>query len=633
MSSSREGSPPLENFRERLSRHHTVATTHPSKLRHVESASRLDDSNPRPLKRRRTETDAVNDHRHRDHDGALTDSSDSAASLMDESPKRRSRKDDGLDEEREVLRELVGSTYVTPSKRPRGRPRKHPKPEDCSPVDKRLSAREAARATFSYSNSEETGSDSEDSETSSESAATTRREVRRAREPPPPPITKYFSFRPNPAMFAAKKLRGPVMVLREEISDIEVIEEDEEDEDDGSNYSDQFGSDRMSLDQDHHQDSIPVVAWMPRQGHDRTNATGSDDDGGEHGHQFLRRITGRKRSRSSGRSGESENDSDPVKHTVRRSFGLWHSGNPQGFATRRREVDPSADIPEEPFVTPQKSHRRQQSVEATPPPPTPYSKDPVVPLKKDKGKARLQAKLDLYQRPRSHSMGHLMQQMELEKAKKQLRSSTKPKIQAEEVTKSRAQFSTYTNQPRSHVRLKKQRSRDPVSGRFLNHDEGEDSGGREEENWIKARPPPPQVLSLRQPSLDALNPSPRRPMHRSMTSFPAYGYSGREELTLDADDDYDAEENPPLRYDEFNYDEDEDGGREHSDRTMQDEAEARSSSPKGMTIPVYTLRSSRGASHSRSADHIADDHDSFEDSGLKLDAKLPRQRRREEVCY
>lgn len=610
ISSSREGSPPIENLRERLSRHHTIATSHPSKLRHVESASRLDDANPRPLKRRRTETGAVNGRHYYDDS---TDSSDSAASLIDDNPKRkRTKRVDGPSgrdarEEREVLRELVDGADVTPTKRGRGRPRKHLRPDDAT-----RDPREAARATFSYSNSERNSSDSSESDSFSDVSVATQ-ETKKERQPPPPPVTQYYNFKPNPAMFAAKKLKGPVIVLREEFSDIEVIEEEDA-------YSDKGDSDRMSLDQE----PIRVVAWMPS-----ADKSLPSQDG--RGHQFVRRITGKGASGKDKEDDDSGGESEHVQHTVHRSFGLWHSGNPQSFATRRREVDPLADIRDE-FATPQKSRHRQQSVDATPPPPTPASKDVPARPKKSKDIARLQATLDLYQRPRAHSMGHLMMQMELEKSKKRKPAAAKPLPRPEDIVKTRPQNPTYTNPARSHLKLKKQRSRDPVSGRFLVHDEA-DAGEEEEEGWVKAGP----RMSLRPSSPDD-SLLPRRAIHRPATSLPAYDHRHYEDLTLSGNEyEDDAEENPPLQFDDFNNDEDEDEERQQSDLSMLDDA-GKSPTRNVLSVPVYPLRSSHRVTRSHfttsvQKDNEDHDNDSVEDSGLNSDNKLPKQRRREEVCY
>ncbi|CAG7850992.1 SubName: Full=Uncharacterized protein {ECO:0000313/EMBL:CCA76218.1} [Serendipita indica DSM 11827] len=142
-------------------------------------------------------------------------------------------------------------------------------------------------------------------------------------------------------MYAAKKLRGPVMVLREEISDVEEVEEDES------------NTNAMSLDDE----PRPFLAWMPRRDHDGSNQN-------EELHHFVRKRSptlGSKRRRGTDTDGEDE--IEPIQGLVRRSFGLWRSGNPQSFAVERRKVDPATDIAEEPFFPIQQPSRETCSPE------------------------------------------------------------------------------------------------------------------------------------------------------------------------------------------------------------------------------------------------------------------------------
>jgi len=336
-----------------------------------------------------------------------------------------------------------------------------------------------------------------------------------AKRVPSPPAPKLFGFQPNPAMFAAKKLRGPVMVLREEISDIEEVEEEEEEEDD-----------RMEVDIEDVEDvedvpqhkSVPVLAWMPLE----------QDDPTAQYHHFVRRLefrAGRKRSRHGSGSDIQEDEFEPVQTIVRRSFGLWHAGNPQSFASERRRIDPTADLDDNALRwIPRRNLTGEESPEGTPPPPTPKSKDlyrtPANPV------ARV-SKLDLYQRPRSHSVGNLLLQRELEATARRAAAISVHQLKQPPLIKSRVQNSTYINQPRSYVK-------NPIRDGTL----GYRQPGREEESWLKApvyRVPNRMISPILRDGLWTQ----QRP--KSMISLPLYDSDG-EGVDLEIDEGgYDVE--------------------------------------------------------------------------------------------
>lgn len=485
VNSSRENSPgPNDHVRERLSRHHTAANSHPM------NKNRQDDDGKRPLKRRKTEADLdphselARAERFLERERERRKAKASDESSAEEAPKRKVGRP-----RKHPLPNPVSADQPPVVKRGRGRPRKYPRPEG---------AQGASRARDAEDRSEESSAEDSDDLTfdfghasRGASPSSTGMHVSPSPSPSPPPPPKLYSFQPNPAMYAAKKLRGPVMVLREEISDVEEVEEDES------------NTNAMSLDDE----PRPFLAWMPRRDHDGSNQN-------EELHHFVRKRSptlGSKRRRGTDTDGEDE--IEPIQGLVRRSFGLWRSGNPQSFAVERRKVDPATDIAEEPFFPIQQPSRETCSPEGTPPPNTPVRNQREPPTAYSK---EMLSKLSLYQRPRTQSASTLTAQQSLQRLPP--KASSLSRIEPTSIVISRLQQPTYLGPQRSHVHVTQ------------THDDDASTTTQpsivEEATWTKARPwkrpesqdlPPQTVTNTRR--------------SKSIVSVPLYD-SGEEEVTL-----------------------------------------------------------------------------------------------------
>lgn len=543
------------------------------------------------------------DKSRRSDDSSDEDSDDSNTSRGARRAPFKSRNDDAR-EEQEVLRALIGGVDpvppASPVKRGRGRPRKYPRPEEISATEARRRADEQAMARELDALEAGTGAsgDSEADQVEYDdltTASPSRSEVRAARPLPPPPAPKLFSFQPSPAMFAAKKLRGPVMVLREEISDVEEVEEEEED-------VDRMEIDDVSLEWER----PPVVAWMPQE---------QDDPSARH-HNFVRRPdqrTGLKRSHHT----SSDDDNRSHGHsqvTVQRTFGLWRPGNPEGFASEKRRLDPSVDVGEEEARWITKQARGNDSPEGTPPPPTPKSKD----LYTSGVPSSVVSRLDLYQRPRSHSVGNMLLQRELEAATRRAAADALRRPNPSPLVKSRLQHPTYTNQTRSHVKLPS-----PLRGLV----DAKSMPRREEESWLKAQPRRISSRSLSPGPADDLWSGQRQ---KSMISLPLYNSDG-EDVDLDINEaEYDVEgENILGAHGELDIEE---IFKADSDESMQSEVETPTKVPrrssrrvgKGslLDIPVYSQLDEDGIADPGSNERV-----------LEGSSPLAKLRQREQVSH
>lgn len=131
--------------------------------------------------------------------------------------------------------------------------------------------------------------------------------------------------------------------------------------------------------------------------------------------------------------------------------------------------------------------------------------------------------LDLYQRPRSHSVGNMLLQRELEAATKRATAHALPRPNPTPLVKSRLQHATYASQARSYVKLPAEP--EDTSGT-------QPKPGREEESWLKAQP--------RRVASRSLSPVDKEGFwtgrhSKSTLSFPLYNSEG-EELDLDISD-------------------------------------------------------------------------------------------------
>lgn len=631
-------------MRDRLSRYHTTtAGGQTSKLRLGETIRKIQDSaqdnNPRPLKRRRTDAGAVSgiggdlsraermiqrekDKIRREQEDSSSGSESGDSAKVKRGPGRPRKEKDASQnetEEEEVLNTLLLSPEVSPIKRGRGRPRKYPRPSEETPREARRKAREEARRRNEHDMELSDSSSSSEDDIDDHSL-------------PPSPLTQtlappsphFLSFRPNPAMFAAKKLRGPVMVLREEISDAE--EGAEED-------------DHMSVDTS----PLPVVAWMPPTGIHDDSGSGDQDT---YRHQYVRRLppaVGQKRSRGNNIIHPTVEETAPVHSALRRSFGLWKAGNPQGFAMERRRLDPAADLDDDLFWTPSQESGGNQQTEATPPPDTPDAQEPFLGEKGRKGKKKKKPKvpiLDLYQRPRTQSVGNYLLQQEREKAAQRVETISKvsSNIKFFTMAKTRQPFATYANLPRSHVKLPILQDHETSSNRRAS------SNALEEEAWLKAKSWRPPVLS---DEASPTTPLWSKPRHQSTISLPLYEPPDDNEVTLDIDDEVcDAEADRAL------------GWHDELDVYMAIQApsgELDREEPKTTAIQPPDGESdsdepdsdelSRGRQYlmtgvwRRSGEDVdesmgqVEEFDVEELNELGLASEMPRQRRREEVCY
>ena len=575
--SSRENSPgPHDYVRERLSRHHTAATSHPA------NRGRQEEDGKRPIKRRKTDADL-------DPRSELA----RAERFLERERERRLAKvsDDSSTEElpkRKVGRPRKHPLPVQPAsdqplKRGRGRPRKYPRPEE---VEAAKLAREAEDRSDETSD-EDSDSDSiiefEDMYRASPSSVDMRVSPSPSPSPPPPP--KLYSLQPNPAMYAAKKLRGPVMVLREEVSDVEEGEEDD------------LKANAMSLDDE----PRPFLAWMPRRDY-------GDFGQSDEFHHFVRKPSpslGSKRRRSTDTDGEDE--IEPIQGVVRRTFGLWRSGNPQSFAVERRKIDPATDIAEEPFFPTRRIHRETWSPEGTPPPPTPIGsqREPVPAYSNE-----MLSTLSLYQRPRTQSARTSTAQQSAQRLPP--KSSSLSRIEPTSIIVSRPQNSTYSGPERSHVQ---------VTQTFDASTSAPQRNVPEEATWTKARP-------WKRPLLQDLPPHTMTNAHRPRLtiSAPLYGSEG-EEVDLSAADEDHAD--LVVAHDiDWRGDADEDERQVElalnylTDHHSEDDGE----SPPGR----------RRVSTSSSTTHpliYPTTSTNVRPKGPNVEDRLPKQRRREEVCF
>ena len=539
--------------------------------------------------------------RRADDDSSEEDSDDSAGRRVP----HKSRNDDAR-EEQEVLRALIGGRDAAqpgaPVKRGRGRPRKYPRPEEISASEARRRAEEEAMAReldALEAQSDGTTSFNDDvvPEDDFEITSPPSSVAKRPKSLPPPPAPKLFGFQPNPAMFAAKKLRGPVMVLREEISDIEEVEEDEEDDD---KDVDRMDVDDISLEWKR----PPVVAWMPQE----------QDDATINQHSFVRRPeqrAGQKRSR------QPSSDDEHVQTVVQRTFGLWRAGNPQSFASEKRRIDPTVDLSDEDSHWIPKAGRGAESPEGTPPPDTPKSKGLYPPL----GNAAIRSsRLDLYQRPRSHSVGNMLLQKELETAAKRAAANAVRRHNPTPLVKSRLQHSTYATQSRSYVKLPTP-SVEPIENRSKSK--------REEETWLKAQKRRVSSRSLSPDVVDSLWIGQRQ---KSMISLPLYDSEG-EDVNLEVnEDEYDVEGEHVLgAHGEL---EDEEVLKAGSDQSMHSEVESPTVTPR---------RSSRRRGKGGQLDipaYSQPEDDMRDESVMGVNGKVlgaispqPKQTRRDQVSY
>ncbi|KAG8776246.1 hypothetical protein FRC16_004581, partial [Serendipita sp. 398] len=548
---------------------------------------------------------ALQRERDRARERSGSDSEEDSQSNEDLQPKRkrgRPRKDEAhLREDKDK----EAADVASPIKRGRGRPRKYPKPVEAPHRRATSKPHDDTRHAMDISDRSDSEEDSDVEFEHISAHALPLLELRGSPSPspspsPPPPPPKLYSLQPNPAMYAAKKLRGPVMVLREEVSD---VEEDEELE-----AMDDKGSFDMSIDYD-----LPSM----------TRWRGSDHEGGHH---FIRKYDSTS-SRGRLQDPSSEDDmTDPVQLYVRRSFGLWHAGNPQNFATERRRMDPNADYMDEPFLSPTKLGNNVISPNATPPPLTP------IPLWKTKSQptrmdliAKKPSKIDLYQRPRNYSTGNFLLQQEQELAeKKVVEKASKPvfhtKLQVPAPSIStRAQFSTYTNLPRTFVKPIQ-----PLYGRSQSVQDvapGDDSSSTQvpEQSFVKSRPWKPPA---RAEDITPIAETYKARTAKSSIKFPLY-LTDEEEITLPVDPgepllevEYtalDDEEQAVLSLvKDFDGSEDEDMKAEGST----------SSRRRGLSIPSYSTLPSQ---------EPVTGHEISYNNELTLECRLPKQRRREEL--
>ncbi|PVF93693.1 hypothetical protein CPB86DRAFT_89797 [Serendipita vermifera] len=615
--SSREGSPPYDSMRGGLSRHYSTANGHEaSKLRHRDSYSRLangeSDDNPRPFKRRKTDSGVgelsraermiqrEREKARRVQESTTDDSSDEerpVGSMV--RPAQRPRYPIPQDylatinatEEHEVLNSLVttNAESVTSPKRPRGRPGKY---HSVSNGHAKQRSRDRIRREGSDSDSDHSRAKSQTDQPLSPLG------FKKSNFPPPSP--KLYGFRPSPAMFAAKKLHGPVMELRGEISDNEDMIDDKSGD-----------SDAMSVDEG----PQPPVVWMPQD-------SSEEESPGKYHHQYVRKpspVTSQPRSFHS--TSDEVSNAQIVQSLVARSFGLWRSGNPQSFASQKRRIDVTTEYEEEFFASIPQYPDSQDSSEEAKPPPTPANKE-----SKYLYTPATASKLDEYQRPRNQSMGQFLLDKEKAEAMQKSRESEKRRrfLMSTQLIKQRSQFSTYTDHPRSHVKLG-----------YEGISERRGAFSREEVTWLKARP---WRASLEESFPVTESKIPPRSMHRSTLSLPLYeSYDSQNEgIDMEESDGF-VDINQALDLCDTNPEEDgEDIGSaswlDHSESHQHTTSHLYLKGSARTGLSNYDTQSSYASSPIKSASDVATNiGDHSQEHILELGFKLPK-RQRNEVC-
>jgi hypothetical protein len=600
-----------------LSRHYSTANGHEnSKLRHRDSYSRdiPSDDNPRPFKRRKTDTGVAGgdlsraermiqrerDKARRAEESTSDDSSDEeglVGSMV--RPAQRPRYPIPQDylatldatEEHEVLNSLVTTNAESNSglKRSRGRPKGFP--------DRSLNGSKQRSRNLMHEDDSESNSDSSRAKSRSSQPHSPLNAKKSNFRPPSP---KLYGFRPSPAMFAAKKLHGPVMELRGEVSD---------NEDPFGNVSDE-DDDMMSVDEG----PQPPVVWMPRD-------SSEDESPGKYRHQYVRKPSAlAPPSRSFNSTPGETSNAQIVQNLVARSFGLWRSGNPQSFASQKRRIDVTTEYEEEFFASVSQYPEARDSLEEAQPPLTPASK-----AESRSAIPATTSKLDQYQRPRNQSMSRFL--MEKEKVdtmrKRQENEKWRRLFMSPQLIKQRPQYSTYTDHSRSHVKLGYEgltQPRTPFSG--------------EEATWLKARP-------WRASNEDSASISDAKvlpyPRHRSTISLPLYeSYDSQEDIDIEENESF-LDISHALESCETNT-EDDIGSLSWLDHSESQERPTSPSYLKGSARVIlpnlanYETQSSNASSPMKSAsDGITNIGDFSQEETLELGFKLPK-RQRNEVC-
>jgi len=155
----------------------------------------------------------------------------------------------------------------------------------------------------------------------------------------------------------------------------------------------------------------------------------------------------------------------PVQSFIRRRFGLWRPGNPQSFASQRRLLDPQADLGPDPFISLSSFRRSKRS-------PSP----PITILDSDEEERRAAPRRATSKPSTSTS----------KTPTKSLRPTRVPTSEPVPLIKTRKAGATYTNSPRSLVRLADHK-RNPRSRRTLSLREAAEED-LDELHFVKIRP-------------------------------------------------------------------------------------------------------------------------------------------------